>query len=157
MKPASRSNAERSAPDNDEDIAFPKALAGHEHCPVRHVLDRLGDAWSFLLVIHLGEGPQRFNALKRKIDGISQRMLTLTLRKLERDGLVSRTVHPTTPPQVEYALTKLGRSLSGPINTLTTWAAKHQSEVDASREAFDRQHAKPKPRLRAIAGARAAI
>lgn len=157
MKPASRSNGDHSAPNGDNENAFPRALAGHEHCPVRHVLDRLGDAWSFLLVIHLGEGPQRFNALKRRIDGISQRMLTLTLRKLERDGLVSRTVHATTPPQVEYALTKLGRSLSGPINTLTAWAAKHQSEVDAARDAFDTQHAAQKPRLRAIASARAAI
>jgi DNA-binding HxlR family transcriptional regulator len=157
MKPVARSNGDRSAPNGDDGNAFPRALAGHEHCPVRHVLDRLGDAWSFLLVIHLGEGPQRFNALKRKIDGISQRMLTLTLRKLERDGLVSRTVHATTPPQVEYALTKLGRSLSGPINTLTAWASKHQSEVDAAREVFDRQHVKPKPRLRAITSARAAI
>jgi DNA-binding HxlR family transcriptional regulator len=150
-KTASRSG------ETGENNAFPPALAGHEHCPVRHVLDRLGDAWSFLLVIHLGEGPQRFNALKRKIDGISQRMLTLTLRKLERDGLVSRTVHATTPPQVEYALTKLGRSLSGPINTLTAWAAKHQGQVNAARTAFDRQHAAPKPRLRAVASARAAI
>lgn len=140
-----------------EGNTFPPTLAGHEHCPVRHVLDRLGDAWSFLLVLHLGEGPQRFNALKRRIDGISQRMLTLTLRKLERDGLVSRTVHATTPPQVEYALTKLGRSLSGPINTLTAWAAKHQSEVDAARDAFDRKQAVQKPSLRAIASARAAI
>jgi DNA-binding HxlR family transcriptional regulator len=117
--------------------SFPAVLAGHESCPVRTVLDRLGDAWSFLLIIHLGEGPQRFNALKRRIEGISQRMLTLTLRKLERDGLVSRKVHPTTPPQVEYALTALGCSLSVPINALTSWAAEHQRAIDAARATYD--------------------
>lgn len=117
---------------------FPPALAGHEQCPVRHVLDRLGDAWSFLVVLHLGGGPQRFNALKRRIDGISQRMLTLTLRKLERDGLVSRRVRPTTPPQVEYDLTKLGRSLGAPINALTKWAGDHQTAIDAARAAYDK-------------------
>jgi DNA-binding HxlR family transcriptional regulator len=126
-------------PVNDVDAAeFPKVLAGHEHCPVRHVLDRLGDAWSFLVVLHLGGGPQRFNALRRRIDGISQRMLTLTLRKLERDGLVSRHVRPTTPPQVEYSLTKLGRSLGQPINALTKWAGDHQEAIEAARNEFDR-------------------
>src|SRR5215469_12523563 len=107
---ARRPNGRKAAPphsNNSPGEAFPQVLAGHDQCPVRHVLDRLGDAWSFLVVLHLGAGRHRFNALKRRIDGISQRMLTLTLRKLERDGLVSRAVRPTTPPQVEYALTKL--------------------------------------------------
>src|SRR3954452_859980 len=123
--------ARKSLPANESDAAeFPKVLAGHQQCPVRHVLDRLGDAWSFLVVLHLGSGPQRFNALKRRIDGISQRMLTLTLRKLERDGLVSREVRPTTPPQVEYALTALGRSLGAPINALTAWAADNQAAIE---------------------------
>jgi DNA-binding HxlR family transcriptional regulator len=117
---------------------FPPALAGYEQCPVRGVLDRFGDAWSFLVVLHLGGGPQRFNALKRRIDGISQRMLTLTLRKLERDGLVSRLVRPTTPPQVEYELTKLGRSLSTPINALTEWAGSNQAAIEAARAAYDK-------------------
>jgi DNA-binding HxlR family transcriptional regulator len=117
---------------------FPPVLEGHEQCPVRHVLDRLGDAWSFLVVIHLGGGPQRFNALKRNIDGISQRMLTLTLRKLERDGLVSRHVHPTTPPQVQYDLTPLGRSLGHPINALTEWAGANQPAIESAREAYDK-------------------
>jgi len=116
---------------------FPEALAGHDHCPVRDVLDRLGDAWSFLVILHLGGGAQRFNALKRRIDGISQRMLTLTLRKLERDGLVSRTVRPSTPPQVEYALTALGRSLARPIEALTEWAADNQAAIEAARAAYD--------------------
>lgn len=120
--------------------AFPPVLAGHESCPVRHVLDRLGDAWSFLVILHLGGGPQRFNALKRRIDGISQRMLTLTLRKLERDGLVSREVRPTTPPQVEYALTKLGSSLGVPITMLTKWAGAHQEAIEAARITYDRNH-----------------
>src|SRR5437879_3268476 len=121
-KPArAREHAAGAAPE------FPPVLEGHEQCPVRHVLDRLGDAWSFLVVIHLGSGPQRFNALKRNIGGISQRMLTLTLRKLERDGLVSRLVRPTTPPQVQYELTELGRSLGKPINALTEWAGVNQA------------------------------
>jgi DNA-binding HxlR family transcriptional regulator len=110
---------------------------GERKCPVRDVLDRLGDAWSVLVVLTLGQGPQRFNALRRRIDGISQRMLTLTLRKLERDGLVSRRVIPTNPPQVEYALTGLGRSLAVPIDALTRWAAEHQPMVEAARRAYD--------------------
>src|SRR3954447_6135304 len=81
--------ARKSHPNESDAGDFPKVLAGHEQCPVRHVLDRLGDAWSFLVVLHLGGGPQRFNALRRRIDGVSQRMLTLTLRKLERDGLIT--------------------------------------------------------------------
>src|SRR3954447_2514383 len=123
--PAALSHIRPAEPAGD----FPDVLHGREQCPVRHVLDRLGDAWSFLVVLHLGTGPYRFNALKRRIDGISQRMLTLTLRKLERDGLVSREVRPTTPPQVEYALTALGRSLGAPINALTAWAADNQAAI----------------------------
>src|SRR5580700_1759123 len=101
---------------------FPKVPAGLDEGPVRHLLDRLGDAWSFLLVVRLSSGPQRFNALQRRIEGISRRTLTLTLRKLERDGLVTRHARPTTPPQVEYELTKLGRSLAVPIKALAKWA-----------------------------------
>ena len=108
-----------------------------EPCPVREVLDRLGDAWSVLVVLRLGEGPARFNALRRQVGGISQRMLTVTLRSLERDGLVSRRVIPSTPPQVEYALTALGASLSEPIASLTRWAAAHQQDVRRCRAAFD--------------------
>lgn len=106
-------------------------------CPVRTVLDRLGDAWSVLVVLHLGAGPMRFNALKRAIGGISQRMLTVTLRGLERDGLVTRTVVPTTPPQVDYRLTRLGTSLTGPIGTLNAWALAHSDEIAAARAAYD--------------------
>ncbi|MEA1651659.1 helix-turn-helix domain-containing protein [Nitrospirillum sp. BR 11164] len=106
-------------------------------CPVRDVLDRLGDAWSVLVIRHLDGGPARFNALRRAIDGISQRMLAQTLRKLERDGLASRTVFPTTPPQVEYALTDLGRSFSAHLAHLAQWAALHQPAIRASRRAYD--------------------
>jgi DNA-binding HxlR family transcriptional regulator len=106
-------------------------------CPVRDVLDRLGDAWSVLVILRLGDGPQRFNALRRAVGGISQRMLTVTLRSLERDGLVDRTVKPTNPPQVEYALTDLGRSLGGPIGALADWAVARQGEIGENRRRFD--------------------
>lgn len=106
-------------------------------CPIRDVLDRLGDAWSVLVILRLGDGPQRFNALKRQVGAISQRMLTVTLRSLERDGLVTRTVHPTVPPQVEYALTDLGASLAGPIGGLADWAVAHQERINLNRRAFD--------------------
>ncbi|MBB6252332.1 winged helix-turn-helix transcriptional regulator [Nitrospirillum iridis] len=106
-------------------------------CPVRDVLDRLGDAWSVLVIRHLDLGPARFNALRRAIGGISQRMLAQTLRKLERDGLASRTVFPTTPPQVEYALTDLGQSFSAHLARLAQWAALHQPAIRASRRRYD--------------------
>src|ERR1700726_4501663 len=99
-----------------------KVPEGHDPWPVRHVLDRLGDASSFLVVLQLASGPQRFNALQQRIEGISQRVLTLALRKLERDGLVARHLRPTTPPQAEYVLTKLGCSLAVPIKSLAKWA-----------------------------------
>ncbi|MDE1145474.1 MAG: helix-turn-helix domain-containing protein [Azospirillaceae bacterium] len=106
-------------------------------CPIRDVLDRLGDAWSVLVIRHLDGGPARFNALRRAVDGISQRMLAQTLRKLERDGLARRTVFPTTPPQVEYALTDLGRSFSAHLAQLAQWAALHQPTIRASRRHYD--------------------
>ena len=90
------------------------------------------------LVVLLGESTMRFNEIKRAIDGISQRMLTTTLRGLERDGLVRRTVHPTNPPQVEYALTKLGHTLLEPVRVLAIWAQRHRREVMRARDAFDR-------------------
>ena len=117
-----------------DDVAPPTADAP---CPIRDILDRLGDAWSVLVVLRLGAGPLRFNQLRRSVDGISQRMLTVTLRSLERDGLVSRTVFPTTPPQVEYALTDLGKSLHGPIGALSRWASENQAEINAARRRYD--------------------
>jgi DNA-binding HxlR family transcriptional regulator len=101
------------------------------------VLDRLADTWSLLIILILREGPQRFNALKRSIGDISQRMLAVTLRNLERDGLVSRTVIPANPPKVEYALTALGHSLETPIEALTDWASSRHGAIRKARVAFD--------------------
>ena len=108
-----------------------------EKCPVRDVLDRIGDRWSLLVILVLKPGPQRFNALKRAIGDISQRMLAVTLRNLERDGLISRTVIPTKPPSVEYALTPLGRSLEQPIEILAGWATSHHADIRRSRRSYD--------------------
>jgi DNA-binding HxlR family transcriptional regulator len=103
----------------------------------RQILTRVGDKWSVLTVVLLGEATMRFNELRRALDGISQRMLTSTLRGLERDGLVKRTVHPTNPPQVDYALTPLGESLLEPVRVLAVWAQGHRAEVMQARQAFD--------------------
>ena len=109
-----------------------------ENCQaVSEVLQRVGDKWTVLVVKILGRGPMRFNELKRTIDGISQRMLTLTLRGLERDGLVSRTVYPTVPPRVEYELTALGRDLLVPVKALADWAIANRERLDAARRRFD--------------------
>jgi DNA-binding HxlR family transcriptional regulator len=110
---------------------------------VKHVLARIGDKWVVLVVRLLGKGPRRFNELRREIGAISQRMLTLTLRGLERDGLVTRTVYPTIPPKVEYALTPLGRSLMTPIQALGDWAFAHREELEAARSRFDRLNGLP--------------
>ena len=104
---------------------------------VSDVLSRVGDKWSVLVVTRLGDGPLRFNQLRRSIGGISQRMLTLTLRGLERDGLVTRTVFPTVPPRVDYALTELGRSLAAPVEALALWARANQDRIAGARQAFD--------------------
>lgn len=109
-------------------------------CPVREVLDRVGDKWSVLAVFLLAEQPLRFNELLRSIEGISQRMLALTLRRLERDGLVRRTVEPTTPPRVEYALTDLGRTLITAVETLVDWANEHRQDVQEARWTYDTNH-----------------
>lgn len=105
---------------------------------VRDVLNRVGDKWSVLVIVLLGDGPRRFSELKRSIDGISQRMLTLTLRGLERDGLVTRTVFPTVPPRVDYALTDLGRTLLEPVTALGAWAQAHGEIIHRAREQYDR-------------------
>jgi DNA-binding HxlR family transcriptional regulator len=106
---------------------------------VSAVLARVGDKWSVLIIMMLMDGPLRFNELKRMVGGISQRMLTLTLRGLERDGLLTRTVYPTIPPRVEYTLTPLGRSLSKPVASLGDWALKHREEIEAAKREFDRR------------------
>jgi DNA-binding HxlR family transcriptional regulator len=105
---------------------------------VSGVLARIGDKWSVLIIMLLGEGPRRFNEIKRMVGGISQRMLTLTLRGLERDGLVTRTVFATIPPRVDYELTDLGRSLWTPVEALGLWARQHQKQIEAARQRFDR-------------------
>jgi DNA-binding HxlR family transcriptional regulator len=104
---------------------------------VSDVLARIGDKWSVLVVSRLGEGPRRFNELRRSIGGISQRMLTLTLRGLERDGLITRTAFPTIPPRVDYALTALGRDLLTPVSALGAWAIRNQPKIAKAREQFD--------------------
>src|SRR6266446_1938179 len=104
---------------------------------VREVLNRVGDKWSVLIVGLLADGPKRFSELRRAIEGISQRMLTLTLRGLERDGLVTRTVYPTIPPRVEYALTPLGCTLIAPLIALADWATENQGTVEKARAKFD--------------------
>lgn len=104
---------------------------------VSEVLARVGDKWSMLVVMTLGAGSCRFNELKRVVNGISQRMLTLTLRGLERDGMVKRTVFPTIPPRVEYELTELGHSLRVPLEALGNWAFAHIAAVERARAEFD--------------------
>ncbi|KCV82697.1 HxlR family transcriptional regulator [Actibacterium atlanticum] len=116
---------------------MPARRAVNYACPIRDVLDRIGDAWSLLVLIELRNGPCRFNALRRVIDGISQRMLSVTLRHLERDGLVTRTVLPLAPPQVEYALTPMGQSLIETVEPMRLWAEINQNAVRESRAAFD--------------------
>jgi DNA-binding HxlR family transcriptional regulator len=116
----------------------------HGGCrPVAEVLSRIGDKWSVLIVMLLGAEAKRFSEIRRLVGGISQRMLTLTLRGLERDGFVRRTVHPTAPPSVDYALTDLGRSLLGPISWLGEWAFAHRDEVLQARIRFEAASAKP--------------
>jgi DNA-binding HxlR family transcriptional regulator len=106
-------------------------------CPVRDVLDRIGDRWSMLVILQLHAGPARFNALKRTLGDISQRMLAVTLRHLERDGLVSREVFPTNPPQVEYTLTELGRTLFAKVGALAKWAGENHTAINRARKRFD--------------------
>ncbi|WP_158810081.1 helix-turn-helix domain-containing protein [Beijerinckia sp. L45] len=110
-------------------------------CPVRDVLDRLGDKWTSLIVVALAARDHRFAALHRAIPDISKRMLTQTLRDLERDGLVSRHVFPTTPPSVEYRLTPLGHSMLDPLGALVAWAESRHSEIRTARAVFDQRAA----------------
>ena len=121
------------------DVTVEPIRATQEGCrSVSTILSRIGDKWSVLIVMLLGNGPKRFNEIRRMVDGISQRMLTLTLRGLERDGLVTRTVFPTVPPRVDYELTELGSSLRVPVQALGAWAYANIPEIEAARERFDR-------------------
>jgi DNA-binding HxlR family transcriptional regulator len=120
---------------------LPSNLHAAEDCrAVSEVLARVGDKWTVLVVSVLGDGPKRFNELRRALGSISQRMLTLTLRGLERDGLVTRSVFPTIPPRVDYALTKLGRSLLEPVSALGLWARQNRPAIQAARQTFDAAH-----------------
>jgi DNA-binding HxlR family transcriptional regulator len=117
---------------------IPSNLHVPEDCrAVSEILARVGDKWTILVVGVLGDGPKRFNEVRRALGSISQRMLTLTLRGLERDGLVTRTVFPTIPPRVDYELTKLGRSLLEPVNGLGLWARQNRSAIADARQRFD--------------------
>jgi DNA-binding HxlR family transcriptional regulator len=109
-------------------------------CPTRQVINRIGDRWSLLVLYSLEGGTLRFQQLRRTVDGISQKMLTQTLRALERDGLISRAVYASVPPKVEYALTPLGASLSQTIAEIRTWAYEHMDHIEAAREDFDAQY-----------------
>ena len=110
---------------------------------VRDVLDRVGDKWSLLVIGLLGDGVRRFNEIRRGVDGISQRMLAVTLRGLERDGLITRTVYPTVPPKVEYSLTVMGRTLLTTVCELVDWVDHHAAAIDAARDAYDRRPSPP--------------
>jgi DNA-binding HxlR family transcriptional regulator len=117
---------------------LPRNLHEPEDCrAVSEVLARVGDKWTVLVVSTLGDGPKRFNELRKSLGSISQRMLTLTLRALERDGLVTRTVFPTIPPRVDYELTKLGRSLLEPVSELGSWARRNRAAIQQARARFD--------------------
>lgn len=120
----------------------------HTDCQkISQVLARIGEKWSVLIIMFLAGGPRRFTEIKRAINGISQRMLTLCLRGLERDGLIKRTVHAVMPPHVEYELTSLGHSLTKPVISLGNWASSHIADIDAARAAFDAQQDEPKRAL----------
>ena len=108
-----------------------------ENCPMRELLDRIGDTWTLLIVLNLGAGKQRFNELKRRVGGISQRMLTQTLRHLERGGMLTRSVFPTNPPSVEYELTELGFSMLDAIRYLIEWTAGNQNKIAEARAIYD--------------------
>ena len=112
-----------------------------DDCPVRRVLDQISDKWSTLLILTLSESPHRFGALRRALPDISQRMLTQTLRDLQRDGMVSRHVHPTVPPSVEYRLTPLGQSFLTPLEGLIHWAEAHFGAIEKARECFEKDAA----------------
>ncbi|MGW3495312.1 winged helix-turn-helix transcriptional regulator [Streptomyces sp. NPDC001020] len=109
-------------------------------CPVREVLDRVAGKWSVQILVAAAHGPIRFTELERGIEGISRRMLTLTLRNLERDGLVTRTVHPTVPPKVEYELTPIAWELHATLLSLTDWAERHRVAIAEARASYDAEH-----------------
>ena len=122
----------------DPDACSANLLA--EACTVRQVLDHVGGKWSVSSLLAAIAGPVRFSQLERMVEGISRRMLTLTLRNLERDGLLVRTVYPTVPPKVEYAATPMARELYDSLTALTSWADRHREDIAVAREEYDRAH-----------------
>ncbi|GAA1636680.1 winged helix-turn-helix transcriptional regulator [Actinoplanes couchii] len=112
----------------------------HPDCGIRDVLDRVGDKWSVLVIVELAGGPRRFRQLQQAVDGISQRMLTLTVRRLERDGLVLRTVYATVPAQVDYRLTATGASLTHLVKALADWSLENRAAIAGARDTYDQEH-----------------
>lgn len=117
-------------------LAYRADAISAENCPIRGIMDRIGSKWSVLLISVLAERPHRFGELRRAVSDISQRMLTQTLRELQQDGLIGRTVHPTTPPTVEYRLTPMGQTLLEPLAGLLNWAEAHSPAIQAARSAY---------------------
>lgn len=117
-----------------------RVFLNNEECPVRNVVAQIGDKWSILILFALVDGPDRFNSLKSRIEGISQRMLTQTLRDLERDGFVLRTVYPQVPVKVEYELTELGKGLTSSVWQLVSWADDHHDEIRKARQEYDKEN-----------------
>jgi len=136
--------------DTNTAVRAPEASSPHAACKaVVETLARIGDKWTVMVVGALSKGPIRYNEIRRRVEGISQRMLTLTLKGLEQDGLVTRTMYPTIPPRVDYELTELGRKLIVPLQALYEWARENRPAMLAAREAFRRrgQHGSPRPRF----------
>lgn len=121
-----------------------------ENCPVRGIMDRIGSKWSVMLIMVLAERPHRYGEIRRAVPDISQRMLTQTLRELQQDGLISRHVHPTTPPTVEYRLTPLGLTLLDPLSGLLNWAEVHSEAIIAARRAYGAADGRVDPTLRSV-------
>jgi DNA-binding HxlR family transcriptional regulator len=126
--------------DTNTAVRAPEASNPHAACKaVVETLARIGDKWTVMVVGALSKGPIRYNEIRRRVEGISQRMLTLTLKGLEQDGLVTRTMYPTIPPRVDYELTELGRKLIVPLQALSEWARENRPAMLAAREAFRRR------------------
>jgi len=119
---------------------YPEISVCNAQCPSRQVLDLIADKWTAIVIYCLSKGTRRYSELQREIGGISQKMLTQTLRSLERDGIVNRMVYPVVPPMVEYSLTPLGETLTEPLCQLCKWAETHIPEVEAARDRYDRKH-----------------
>ncbi|MFE2428388.1 winged helix-turn-helix transcriptional regulator [Streptomyces sp. NPDC059373] len=118
-------------------IAVPDPFIHEVACPIRDILDRVGNKWSVQIILAVIQRPIRFTELERGIPGISRRMLTLTLRHLERDGMLIRTVYPTVPPKVEYTATDIARELYEPLEAMAAWARRHRPTIDSARAAYD--------------------